>query len=124
METTGFKHVAFSGCSNSPLSSQHDAPFRMEAQDETTLPAEDRIAPRRNLNKPNMLKQACDDALDRNNPTSSKNYSRMGMHNASESFTETVYSGEELSKSTASHKVIPRFPISEQFEDGDRKSVV
>lgn len=118
METTGFKDVAFSGCSSSSLSSQHDAPFSMEAQDETTLPAEDRIAPRRNLNKPDILKKACDDARDRNNPTSSKNYSRIGMHNASESFTETVYSGEELSKSTASHKVIPWFPTFEQFEDG------
>lgn len=118
METTGFNDAAFPGCSNSSLSSQHDAPFSGEAQDGTTLPAEDRIALQCSFNKPTMLKQACDDARDRNNPTYSKNYSRIGMHNASESVTETVYSGEELSKSTASHKVTSRFPTFEQFENG------
>lgn len=117
METTGFQDVA-SGCSNSSLSSQHDASFIGEAQDGTTVPAEDRIALRRSLNKPNVLKQTCDDACDRKNPTYPKNYSRIGMQNVSESFTETVYPGEELCKSTASHKVIPRFPAFKQSEDG------
>lgn len=117
METTGFQDVA-SGCSNSSLSSQHNASFSEEAQDGTTVPAGDRIALRRSLNEPNILKETCDDARDRNNPIYSKNYSRIGMHNVSESFTETVYPGEELSKSTASHKVIARFPTFKQSEDG------
>lgn len=116
METTSFKDVVFSGCPNSSLFSQQYAPFSGEAQDGMTVPAEDRIALRRSLHKPNMLKQACDDALDRNNPTYSKNHSRIGMHNASESFTETIYSGEELSKSTASHKAISRFSTFKQVE--------
>lgn len=118
VETTSVKDVGFSGCSNSSLSSQHDAPFNGQAQDGTTVPAEIRIALRRSLNKPNVLKQAGDDAHDRNNPTYSSSHSRIGMHNTSKSFTETVYSGEELSKATASHKVMPRFPTFKQFEDG------
>lgn len=117
METKSFKDVAFSDFSKSSLSSQQDAPFSAEAQDGTTVHAEDRSALRRSLNKPCFLKQACDDARNRNNPTHSTSYSRIGMQNASESFTETVYSGEELSKATASHKVIPRFPTFQQFED-------
>lgn len=116
MQTTGFRDLA-SGCSNS-LSSQHDASFCGEAQDRTTVHVEDRIALQHSLNKPDIMKQTCDQARDRNNPTCSKNYSRIGMHNASESCTETAYSGEELSKSTASHKVIPRFYTFKQSEDG------
>lgn len=116
MQSTGFRDVA-SGSSNSG-SSQHDASFSVEAQDGTTVPAEDRIALRRSLNKPNIMKQTCDEARDRNIPSCSKNYSRIGMHNASESCTETTYSGEEGSRSTASHKVIPRLHSFKQSDDG------
>lgn len=116
MQTTGFRDVA-SGYSNS-LSSQHDASFSGEAQDGMTVSAEDSNALRRSLIKPNIMKKTCDEARDMNNPTCSKNYSRIGMHNASESCTETAFSGEELNKSTASHKVIPRFHTFKQSDDG------
>lgn len=116
-EMASLKDVAFSGRSKSVLSSQHDTPFSGKAQGRTTIPDEDRIALRPSLNKSNMLfKQACD-SRGRSNTMSSDSYPRTGVHNASESFMERVYSGEELNKSTVSHKVINRFPISKQLED-------
>lgn len=114
---TGFQEIA-SGCSTSSLPPQNNPPFSGQEQDGTTVSAEDRIALRRRLNKPVIMKKTCDDARDRNNPTYSKNYSRIGMHNTSEFCTETTSPGEELSKSTASHKVIPRFPTFIKSEDG------
>lgn len=117
-ETASVQDVPFSGRSKPALSSQHGVPLGGKAQDGTTVPAEDRIALRPSLNKPNMLfKQDCDDARDRNNPTYSESYPTTGMHHASESFVERVYSGEEPIKTTASHNVIIRFPTSKQFED-------
>lgn len=115
METTAFQGIA-SGCSSSFLPPHNDPSG--EAQDGTTVPAEDRIALLRSLNEPNIIKQTSDDTRDRNNPTYSKNYSRIGMHNTTESCTETASPGEELNKSPASHKVIPRLPNFKQFEDG------
>lgn len=115
--TSSFKDVAFSGRSKSALSSEHDAPFGLKAQDGTIVPTEDRIALQPILNKSNMFfKQACDDSRDRNNPTYSNSFPRISIHNASESFMERPYSGEELNKTTASHKGIIRFPTSKQSE--------
>lgn len=116
-ETSSFKDVAFSGRSKSALWSEHDAPFGLKAQDGTIVPTEDRIALQPSLNKSNMFfKQACDDSRDRNNPTYSNSFPRTSIHNASESFIERPYSGEELNKTTASHKGIIRFPTSKQSE--------
>lgn len=117
METKGFKEIA-SDCPVSSLPSQNDPPFSGEEQDGTTVSAAERILLRRSLNKPDIMKQTCDDARNGNNPTYSKNYSRVGMHNTSESCTETASLGEEPSKATASHKVIPLFPTFKQTEDG------
>lgn len=116
-ETASFKDVASSRRSKSALSSEHHPPFFGKAQDGTIVPTEDRIALRPSLNKSNMFfKQARDDSRDRNNPTYSISFPRTSIHNASESFMESAYSGEEPNKTTASHKVIIRFPTSKQSE--------
>lgn len=109
--------MAFSGRSKSALSSEHDAPFDLKAQDGMIVPTEDRIDLRPSLNKSKIFfKQGCDDSRDRNNPTYSNSFPRTSIHNASESFMERAYSGEELNETTANRKGIIRFPTSKQSE--------